>query len=87
VSGAAVFVAPDHPDYPPTWMTRNYGMLAVGYPGVTPRTLAPGEVVTLRYRIWIHRGSPSAVEINKAYDQYRAAEAQREGKREPTTVP
>jgi hypothetical protein len=72
ISGVTIFVAPDHPDYPPTWMTRNYGMLAVGWPGVTPRTIAPGESVTCRYRLWIHRGNPSAVEIGKAYDDYRA---------------
>jgi len=82
MSGAAVFVSSDHPDFPPTWMTRNYGMLAVGWPGVSPRTIAPGETVTCRYRIWIHRGSPSAVEINNAYEQYRAGQ-----KHEPTTVP
>jgi hypothetical protein len=29
-SGAAVFVHPSHPDFPPEWMTRDYGLLAVG---------------------------------------------------------
>ena len=27
ISGAALFVPPDHPDYPPTWLTRHYGSL------------------------------------------------------------
>jgi hypothetical protein len=86
LSGAAIFIPPDHPDFPPTWMTRHYGMLAVGWPGVTPRTIAPGESVRCRYRLWIHRGNPSAVEIGKAYDQYRAHEATK-ATNEPTTVP
>jgi hypothetical protein len=72
LSGAAIFVAPDHSDYPPTWMARHYGMLAVGWPGVSPRTLAGGEAVTCRYRIWIHRGHPSPAEIQKMYDAYRS---------------
>jgi hypothetical protein len=74
-SGAAVFVHPSHPDYPPEWMTRDYGLLAVGWPGVTPKTLHAGEPVTCRYRVWIHRGAPDAATIQKAYDQYRSVPA------------
>ena len=72
LSGIAVFVNPGHPDYPPTWMTRHYGLLAVGWPGVTPKTLPAGEPVTCRYRIWIHRGTPDAAEIQRAYADYCA---------------
>jgi hypothetical protein len=70
MSGIAVFVDPRHPDFPPTWMTRHYGLLAVGWPGVVPKTLAAGESVTCRYRLWIHRGSPEAAEIQRAYADY-----------------
>jgi hypothetical protein len=72
LSGAAIFVHPSHPDFPPMWMTRHYGLLAVGWPGVTAQTLAPGKPVTCRYRLWIHRGVRDAAEIQTAYDQYRA---------------
>ena len=71
-SGAAVFVHPEHPDYPPTWMTRHYGLLAVGWPGVTPQTFPAGKSFSCRYRLWIHRGAPDAAEIQKAYDSYCA---------------
>jgi hypothetical protein len=71
LSGAAVFVHPQHPDYPPTWMTRHYGLLAVGWPGITPQSLPASKAVSLKYRIWIHRGAPEPVEIQKAYDAYR----------------
>jgi hypothetical protein len=74
LSGVAVFVNPGHPDYPPTWMTRHYGLLAAGWPGVTPKTLPAGEPVTCRYRIWIHRGTPDAGEIQRAYADYCATE-------------
>ena len=72
LSGAAVFVHPEHPDHPPTWMTRHYGMLAVGWPGVTPQTFAPGKSFSCRYRLWIHRGAPEAAEIQSAYKTYCA---------------
>jgi hypothetical protein len=48
-------------------MTREYGLLAVGWPGVTPKTLPAGNAVTCRYRIWIHRGNPDASTIQKQY--------------------
>ncbi|MFO0958680.1 MAG: ThuA domain-containing protein [Isosphaeraceae bacterium] len=71
-AGAAIFVARDHPDYPPTWLTRHYGVLCVGWPGVTPTTLEPGKPVTLKYRVAIHRGSADASmleELDRAYQQ------------------
>ena len=71
LSGAAVFVHPKHPDYPPTWMTREYGLLAVGWPGITPQSLPAGKTISLSYRIWIHRGVPEPTEIQKVYDAYR----------------
>jgi hypothetical protein len=70
-SGIAVFVHPTHPDFPPEWMTREYGLLAVGWPGVEPKTLPVGQPVTCRYRLWIHRGTPNAAALQRAYDDYR----------------
>ena len=72
-SGAALFVHPQHPDFPPEWMTRQYGVLAVGWPGVTPKTFPAGEPFTCRYRVWIHRGAPDAAVIQSIYDAYRNA--------------
>lgn len=69
-SGAAVFVHSSHPDFPPEWMTREYGLLAVGWPGVSPKTLPIGKPVTCRYRLWIHRGVPDSTALQSAYDAY-----------------
>ncbi len=74
LSGAAVFVSASHPDYPPTWLTRHYGPLCVGWPGVKAKTLEPGVPVRLRYRIWIHRSAAPTEAIQQAYDAYLAAE-------------
>lgn len=70
-SGAALFIAPDHPDYPPTWLTRTYGALCVGWPGVKPHTIAPGQNVRLDYRLWVHRKELSSDQIDRVYESYR----------------
>lgn len=69
-SGAAIFVPRWHPDFPPTWLTRYYGPLCVGYPGVKGRTLRAYEILYLRYRIWIHEGSVTVPQIERAYTEY-----------------
>ncbi|MBK8000530.1 MAG: PmoA family protein [Verrucomicrobia bacterium] len=72
-SGAAIFVAPDHPDYPPEWLTRHYGVLCLGWPGVKPKTFQPGETIRCRYRVWIHRGAASVERLKQAYQAYDQA--------------
>jgi hypothetical protein len=70
-SGAAVFIHPSHPDYPPTWLTRCYGAMCVGWPGVKSQTLEPGKPVVLRYRIWIHKTELDHAAIEQAYEAYK----------------
>ncbi|MCP5523968.1 MAG: PmoA family protein [Verrucomicrobiales bacterium] len=70
-SGIALFVADDHPDYPPTWLTRHYGALCIGWPGVEAQTFPVGRAIHCRYRVWVHRGAPSQETIQHAYEEYR----------------
>lgn len=72
-SGATVMIHPEHPDYPPTWLTRHYGPLCVGWPGVEPQTFEPGKPIRLMYRIWIHAEDGETEAIGQAYDAYLAA--------------
>lgn len=72
-SGAAIFIAPDHPDYPPEWLTRHYGVLCVGWPGVKSKTFQPGEIIRCRYRVWIHRGAPNVERVKQAYHAFELA--------------
>ncbi len=72
-SGAAIFVAPDHPDYPPEWLTRHYGVLCLGWPGVKAKTFQPGDTIRCRYRVWIHRGGPDVDQVSRAYREYEQA--------------
>jgi hypothetical protein len=72
LSGAAIFVSREHPNYPPTWMTRHYGLVSVGWPGTEAQTFPPNEPIRCSYRIWVHRGNPEAADIQEAYDAYIA---------------
>jgi hypothetical protein len=76
-SGAAIFVDPSHPDFPPTWLTRHYGVLCVGWPGVKPKTFQPDVPIRLDYRVWIHRGDPRAAQVQQEFDAYGAAKQAR----------
>lgn len=69
-SGAAIFVAPDHPDFPPEWLTRHYGVLCLGWPGVKAKTFQPGETIRCRYRLWIHRGAPTQDTVAAAFQAF-----------------
>ena len=69
-SGAAIFVSPAHPDYPPMWLTRHYGVLCLGWPGIDAQTFTPGKKISLKYRVWIHRGQPDAEGLKAAYANY-----------------
>jgi hypothetical protein len=69
-SGAAIFVAPDHPDFPPEWLTRHYGVLCLGWPGVKAKTFQPGETIRCLYRVWIHRGAAGVDKVRQAYGTY-----------------
>ncbi len=71
-SGAAIFVSPGHPDYPPTWLTRHYGVLCVGWPGVKGKTFEPGVPFRLDYRVWVHRGDVGPEQLKRVYDGYVA---------------
>jgi hypothetical protein len=66
-SGAAIFIAPDHPDYPPMWLTRHYGVLCVGWPGIDAKEFPADEPIRCRYRVWIHRGATDKSAMEKVY--------------------
>jgi len=74
LSGAAVFISPQHPDYAPMWLTRHYGCLCVGWPGVEPKAFPAGRPIRAGYRVWIHRGAGDPVRLARAYDEYKASQ-------------
>ena len=72
-SGAAIFIPPSHPDFPPEWLTRHYGVLCLGWPGVNGQTFAPGKPIRCSYRVWIHRGVPEVEKLKQVYADYARA--------------
>jgi hypothetical protein len=70
VSGAAVFIDAGNPGFPNGWCLRDYGFLGVDWPGLTPMTLEPGQPVTLRYRVWVHRGDVKGGRVAEAYQSF-----------------
>ena len=77
-AGVAIFVSPDHPDFPSTWCIRNSyaGFCNVSWPGLKPFVLQPGLPVTLRYRLYIHRGTAATGRISEAYERYLSVHKQ-----------
>jgi len=71
-SGGAVFVHPQHPNFPPTWLTRHYGPLCVGWPGVHARQYEPGQPHRLPYRLWLHRGEVDVEQLRAQYAAFTA---------------
>jgi hypothetical protein len=55
-SGVAIFDHNENPGFPNGWTLRHYGFLGVAWPGLEFHTLKPGEPLTLRYLVYIHRG-------------------------------
>ena len=72
-SGAAVFIHPGHPDYPPTWLTRSYGALCVGWPGTQSKALQASEPATLSYRVWVHKNVVDSQRLDEQYRAYTAS--------------
>jgi hypothetical protein len=69
-SGIAILVHPDHPDAPVPWTLRHYGDSNAAWPGVDAVLLEPGELLTLTYRLWVHRGAAPAGEVEAAWRSY-----------------
>lgn len=71
-AGVAIFVSLDHPGFPTTWVLRTSyaGLLNVSWPGLKSALLPPGKPITLRYRLYIHRGNITAAHIQQVYQQY-----------------
>lgn len=72
--GIAVFVPPDHPGSPLPWLVRNSysGILNPCWPGLAGATLTEDAPVTLRCRIYVHRGDATAGGVREAYEAYIA---------------
>ena len=71
LSGVAIFQHPGNPGYPhPGWITRAYGFLGCSWPHTEPHALDPGDAVTLKYRLYVHRGDAEAGKVLPRFEQF-----------------
>jgi hypothetical protein len=70
VSGAAIFVDKGNPGFPNGWLLREYGYIGLTWPGLETYVLEPGKPLTLRYRVWVHRGDVKAGRVAEAYEVF-----------------
>jgi len=71
-AGVAFLVPPEHPHFPPEWITRSLGILNVSYPGLDMLALHKDKAFRLKYRIWIHRGDAPKGRVADHYRSYTA---------------
>jgi hypothetical protein len=69
ISGAALYADRTNQDFPPEWMTRAYGLLAVGWPGVKPKTIERGQPIMCNYGLWVHRGRVDEAKLQAVYEE------------------
>jgi hypothetical protein len=78
--GLAIFNHPTSFRFPTYWHVRTYGLFAANPFGLHDfqrgkdldgsHTLAPGASMTLRYRVFLHRGDEKQGGVAKAYEAY-----------------
>ena len=71
-SGIALLVYPSHPDYPPEWLMRFYGVLNVSWPGLNLAEVPKDKPVRLGYRLLIHRGDAREADVEAQYRVFTA---------------
>ena len=83
VYGVAMFDHPKNPRYPTWWHVRSYALFAANPFGkhdfeklpdakAGDLTIAPGESVTFRWRIYFHMGDEKTAKIAERYKEYAA---------------
>jgi len=80
IVGIAIFDHPQNPRHPPWWHVRDYGLFAANPFGLRDfekkpagagnLTVASGESITFRYRIYIHRGNEKEGKVGEHFQEY-----------------
>jgi hypothetical protein len=74
-AGVAILDHPDNPGSPVTWyaiQSREMSFFTPALLAPQPRRMAAGETLRLRYRLWVHPGAWSSVELTARLVDYRA---------------
>lgn len=72
--GVTIMNHPTSWRYPTDWHVRNYGLFAANpFMRVGEHHLRPGESVTLRYRVFVHGGTPAEAKVAEVFAGYAHA--------------
>lgn len=69
-SGVAIFEHNGNINTPNTWTLRHYGFLNPSWPSLETYTVKPEEVISLHYRVLIHRGNAQEGKVQESYSLY-----------------
>ena len=80
IAGIAIFDHPENLRHPTTWHARDYGLLTANPFGVSyfekkpkgtgDHTIKKGETMTLRYRLYIHKGDEKEAKVAEHCEKY-----------------
>jgi hypothetical protein len=71
VFGIAMLDHPSNRNHPNAWFVRGYGPIGTNLPFFDgPLTLQPGEVWSLRHRLYIHQGYATEANVAGRFDEY-----------------
>ncbi len=69
--GVAIFDNKQNPHFPSGWTLRPYGVLNPAFTSTSiDYTVEPGKPLTLRYRIYVHRGKADKEQLDRMFDCY-----------------
>ncbi|MDO3693300.1 PmoA family protein [Wenyingzhuangia sp. chi5] len=72
-NGIAILCHPNNPGYPNPWILRTKKSMQNAVfpsPGATAIPLSQKKPITLRYRLLIHKGDETSINISQIYDRY-----------------
>lgn len=69
--GIAIFDNRQNPHFPSGWTLRPYGVLDPAFTSTsTDYTIEPGKPLTLKYRIYVHKGKADQEALHRMFDHY-----------------
>jgi len=68
--GIAIFNHPSSFRFPTHWHVRTYGLFAANPFMKEEHTIEAGDAITLRYRVYLHRGDEKQANIADAFEHY-----------------
>jgi hypothetical protein len=70
IDGITLMDHPANPNHPTYYHVRNDGWMGTSLSHDAPRTIRPGEVLKLRYGLYVHAGRPAPEAIERRWEAF-----------------